>query len=130
MTFRAIDGDSKGGARRALDCSLPSPLRQIQLAEQHRIGISQPRHDGGVDIWNEVLAHRRAAHRADTFRVTKVFHRDGHTVERPAISARMDFLLGCASRCQRLISHHSGVAFQAAIDRRDSVQHPLRQIDR
>ena len=89
---------------------------QIQLAKHHRTGASQLRHHRGIDIRNEILADRRAAHRADTLRVTEVLHRNRHAMQRPAVLARCDLALGRARRLPRLLTHDRGVALEARID--------------
>ena len=50
-------------------------------------------------------------------------------MQRAAILACLDLLFGCAGSRECWLSHHRGIALEGGIDLRDSIQHPLGELD-
>ena len=103
-------------------------FRQVELAQQHGPGRRQPRHDGGVEVGHVVGQHPGAPHGANASGAAQIFDGDGNPMQRPPIGARAYFFFRAARRRPRLFGQQRGVAFQAAVQLRDALQHLFGQL--
>jgi hypothetical protein len=103
---------------------------QDDLAQDGRTGSFQPRDDGRVEVGHEVGKDLRTRHGANAPRVTEVFHRDGHAMERPAVPAGRNLGIRAPSTRERSVGHDGDVALQASVHRGDSVEQLSCQVQR
>ena len=89
---------------------------QVELSQQHGPGRFQSRDDRGIEVRDVRRERPRPSHRADVPREAQILHGDRNPMERPAIRAGRDFLLGSAGRDHCLVRHHRDVALQAAVE--------------
>ena len=105
-------------------------LRQVQLAQQHRARLAQPRHHRRVKLRRKILQHLRAAHRRHPGCVAQILHRNRNPMQRTTHIARRNLRSRTPCLCQRCVRHHRRIALQRTIQSVDPRQLRRSQIDR
>ena len=105
----------------------PGKAAHVELAQQHRPGLPQAAHRGGVLAGTRGL---RDSHRSRRARhVVLVLHRHRNAVERSPVPALPDFLLRGPGLLQRALFHEVDVGVQFGIEGVDPVQVGPGQLD-
>jgi hypothetical protein len=103
---------------------------ELQLSQQHGTGLLQAAHDRCILARAMPPADRHPCSGRPSLGPAQVLHCDRHTVQRPAIAARNDFVF-CRSRLvHRIFSQHHDVGIQRRIQTGDAIQLRARHVNR
>jgi hypothetical protein len=102
----------------------------LQLAQQHRTGLAQLAHRGGVEGRHEIAVQRHARRGGHALGVAEVLYRDRHAVQLRQHLAFAEQPVGLARLRQCELGRHPRVRLQRRIDAFDAPEHLLGQLHR
>ena len=105
-------------------------LVHVELAEEDRAGVGEPRHDRGVRGRDPVGQDARAGGGLDSARAVEVLEGQGHSVERAQGAARHHRGLGRPRRLDGRLRRHREVRLELAVGGGDPVEVRLDHLDR
>ena len=105
------------------------PLGQLQLAEEHSSSFTQPGNDRRILFGTVILVDGHAARGRNTLVMTKVLHRDRNTVQGTTNCAVCDLGVSLSGLRQRQVGGQRRIAFQTAIEPRDTIENRSRHFD-
>ncbi len=97
-------------------------LVQVGLADEHRAGLAQVGDRRRIAFGDVAVAHARRRGRRHAADVEQVLDRDRHAVQRTAVVAGGQLLIGLARLPQRLVGHHEDERVQPRVVGLDAAQ--------
>ncbi len=116
---RGVERMARRTERRFLVGRAEGEFVQVGLADQHGPGRSETGNHGGVSIGAVAFTHARGGGRRQAADVDQVLHRDRDPVQRSAIDAGRQLVVGAVGLRARLLGH----------DRDERIQPPVHQLD-
>ena len=107
-----------------------SAFGQLQFAQNNRTCFAQFANHRAVFCGNVVGVDGHASGRLGARRPTQVFHRDGHTMQRPQDVTSANGFVSRLGVCQCVVGHDGGVALQVGVKLRNASQLRLGGLDR
>jgi hypothetical protein len=89
----------------------------------------QSRHHGGILFGAIVLVNRHSSRSWDSLSMTDILHGYGDAVQRASIFAASDLGVGLPGLRQRQVGRERRIAFQTAIEPRDTIENRSRHFD-
>src|SRR5262245_5253108 len=123
-----MPGVTRRGPRQVEGRPAVSEFMRGKLAEEHGAGIVELARRGRVFVGNVVRADFRMAGRADPARVVDVLQTERDAMQRPAVSAFCDFLLGFARLLKREIRGDEEKGGQLGVESGNTLQVRLRKL--
>src|SRR5262245_19634400 len=105
------------------------PLGQLQLAQEHSSGFTQPGNDRRILFGTVIFVDGHAARGRNTLGMTKVLHSDRNTMQGTTNCAVCDLGVSLCGLRQRQVGGERRIAFQTAIEPRDTIENRSRHFD-
>jgi hypothetical protein len=106
------------------------PLVEVELPEEHGTRRSQLPDDGAVLLGHAVAEDARTARRSKAGGVVQILERDGDPVQRAAIDAVREVVVGAFRLGERGLGRERDEGAQLAVVARDPVEACAYEIDR
>ena len=104
-------------------------FREIQFSQQHRPRFPQPCHYGCIELWCEIGQYGKSSHRWHAFGIAQILYCDRYAVQGAAVVPGENLALSRGGRLGGTFGHDRGITVQRIVERRDSIQEQLRQLN-